>query len=337
MIPDEHELLEIWYGGRRPGWILRALAIVYGAVGALRRGAYRVRLLRQLRVPAPVIVVGNITAGGTGKTPLTIALVEALRARGLRPGVISRGYGGNGGAARPVAPTDDPRQVGDEPCLIAQATGVPVAVARDRVAAARLLLAGPDPPDVLIADDGLQHYRLGRDVEICVIDGERRFGNGRLLPAGPLREPIGRAGWCDFRVVNGGSAGTGETAMTLVGAEAVAIAQAPAIRRGLREFAGQRVHAVAGIGNPARFFALLRVAGIEPIEHAFADHHAFTVDDLRFGDEAPVLMTQKDAVKCAAFADARMWTVPVRAQLPEVFFEAVAERVRERKLVIGNR
>jgi len=335
MIPDERELLEVWYGGRQPGWFLRALAIVYAAVSALRRGAYRARLLRQVRVSVPVVVVGNITAGGTGKTPLTIALVEALRARGLQPGVISRGYGG-GGTARRVAPSDDPERVGDEPCLIAQATGVPVAVARDRIAAARLLLAEPDPPDVLIADDGLQHYRLGRDVEICVIDGERRFGNGRLIPAGPLREPVGRAGTCDFRVVNGGSAGTAETAMTLAGAEAVAIAPAPAIRRELRGFAGQRVHAVAGIGNPARFFALLRAAGIEPIEHAFPDHHAFTADDLRFGDDAPVLMTQKDAVKCTGFADPRMWTVPVRALLPEVFFDAVAARVRGRITQIGK-
>ena len=335
---DEQELQQVWYGGREPGWPLRVLAGVYAAVNALRRALYRAGLLRQVRLPVPVIVVGNITAGGTGKTPLTIALVEALRLRGFRPGVISRGHGGSADDVQRVDGAADPARVGDEPYLISQATGALVAVARDRVAAARLLLAQANPADVLIADDGLQHYRLGRDVEICVIDGARRFGNGRLLPAGPLREPVSRAARCDFRVVNGATAGAGETAMTLAGDEAIALAGAATpLRRRLRDFAGQRVHAVAGIGNPARFFTMLCDAGIDVIEHAFADHHPFVAADLRFGDELPVLMTQKDAVKCAAFADTKMWSVPVHAQLPEAFYDTIVERVRQRKAVVGSR
>jgi len=324
---EQRELQEIWYGDRPAPLLLRLLEAAYAGVTWLRRTLYLRGLLPRTRMPVPVIVVGNVSVGGTGKTPLTIALVEALRARGFRPAVVSRGYGASAGAALQVDARSDPAMVGDEPCLIARATGAAVAVCRDRVAAARLLLASAAPPDVLIADDGMQHYRLCRDVEICVIDGQRRFGNGRLLPAGPLREPQVRVRRCDFVVVNGGNAQDGETPMTLVGDAAVAL-DAPHEQRRLAEFAGQRVHAVAGIGNPARFFASLRRAGIEVIEHAFADHHPYAAADLQFGDDRPVLMTQKDAVKCGAFADARFWSVPVRAMLAETFFSAVEERLR---------
>ncbi|MBN8480287.1 MAG: tetraacyldisaccharide 4'-kinase, partial [Xanthomonadales bacterium] len=203
-------------------------------------------------------------------------------------------------------------------------TRVPVAVARARPAAARLL-AGCGV-DVVITDDGLQNPSLARDVEICVIDGERRFGNGRLLPAGPLREPVARLATCDFVVCNGGQARVGEVAMHLRGDIAVALAGEPGSRP-LASFAGQRVHAVAGIGHPARFFASLRAHGIEVVEHALPDHHAIRAMDLDFGDDLPVLMTEKDAVKCVAFADARMACVPVRAELPVVFFDGVAAAV----------
>jgi tetraacyldisaccharide 4'-kinase len=267
-------------------------------------------------------VVGNLTAGGTGKTPLTLALVEALRARGRRPGVVSRGYGGDQRAPILLGDTPDPAQVGDEPCLI-RAGGVPVAVGRDRPAAARLLLdAGCD---VLIADDGLQHYRLARDVEICVIDGVRRFGNGHLLPAGPLREPLARLAAVDFRVCNGGAAATGEIPMQLAGGWARALADGH--EQDLRAFADHRVHAVAGIGHPQRFFDSLRAQGIAVIEHAFSDHHAFVPVDLRFGDDLPVLMTEKDAIKCHGFAQPHWWSVPVRAVLPDSFYDAVYERI----------
>jgi len=324
---NESELQQVWYGSRRVPWVLRGLAAIYAPLAALRRGLYSAGLLPRTRLPVPVIVVGNISVGGTGKTPLTMALIEALRARGLNPGVVSRGYGGSATGPLLVDANSDPRIAGDEACLIAQLTRAPVAIGRDRGSAGHMLLEAARC-DVVIADDGLQHYKLCRDVEICVIDGQRRFGNGRLLPAGPLREPASRAAEFGFRVCNGGVAQTGEVAMTLHVDEAVALAS-PHQRRLLADWRGQRVHAVAGIGHPARFFAGLRAAGLELIEHAFADHFAYTKADLDFGDDLSVLMTEKDAVKCVAFADARCWRVPVRAKLPDDFFDAVAARVRQ--------
>ncbi|HST28048.1 MAG TPA: tetraacyldisaccharide 4'-kinase [Rudaea sp.] len=304
---------------------LRALAAVFGALAGLRRSLYAIGLLPRMHLPVPVIVVGNIAVGGTGKTPLTVALVEALRERGFKPGVVSRGYGGS--AREPVLLDANtlPELAGDEACLIHRATSAVVAVGRNRAAAARLLL-GKGDVDVIVADDGLQHYRLRRDAEICVIDGERRFGNGRLLPAGPLREPLARLACVDFRVCNGGQPQPGEVPMGLTGDTAVSLSDS-ARTRPLREFAGQRAHAVAGIGNPQRFFVQLRALGIAVVEHSFPDHHAFVAVDLAFGDDAPVLMTEKDAVKCAGFAQATWWSVPVRTELPESFFDAVVARI----------
>jgi tetraacyldisaccharide 4'-kinase len=236
--------------------------------------------------------------------------------------VVSRGYGGSQREPLLLGDTPDPAQVGDEPCLI-HASGVPVAVGRDRPSAARLLLdAGCN---VVIADDGLQHYRLARDVEICVIDGVRRFGNGRLLPAGPLREPMRRLQRVNLRVNNGGITADGEYAMQLHGSDAVRLLDGH--HQPLSTFAGGRVHAVAAIGNPQRFFDSLRSADIEVIEHAFADHHRFVPADLSFVDDLPVLMTDKDAVKCQGFAMAHWWRVPVEAQLPEAFYRALIERI----------
>ncbi|GAB3790031.1 tetraacyldisaccharide 4'-kinase [Dyella agri] len=317
------ELSGIWYGKGRSPWWTWPLAGLYGALGALRRVLYRAGLLRRVRLPVPVIVIGNLTAGGTGKTPLTIALAEALRARGFRPGVVSRGHGGRQREPMLLNGTPDPAAVGDEPCLI-RASGVPVAVGRDRPAAAQLLVA--DGCDVVIADDGLQHYRLARDLEICVIDGARRFGNGHLLPAGPLREPLRRLARVDLRVCNGGTAQAGEYPMRLVGGEAATLLGDH--RQALSAFAGRRVHAVAAIGHPARFFASLRAIGIDVFEHAFPDHHAFAAAELAFGDDLPVLMTDKDAVKCRGFAQPHWWRVPVQAELPAGFFDAVRVRLR---------
>jgi tetraacyldisaccharide 4'-kinase len=323
---SERELQAVWYGGVTPPWWLCVLTPIYAALTKLRRGLYAAGWLPRERLPVPVIVVGNITVGGTGKTPLVIALVEALRTRGFKPGVISRGYAGSGKELHRVDERSDPLIVGDEACVIFQSTHAPVAVCRDRVAAGRALLNSAGV-DLLIADDGLQHYRLQRDVEICVIDGARRFGNGYLLPAGPLREPVSRLDSIALRVCNGGEAKAGEVPMRLTGGEAVALAD-PRRRRPLRDFAGQRVHAVVGIGNPSRFFAQLRAVGLEIIEHAFNDHFAFAEKDFDLGDDLPVLMTSKDAVKCTAFARAHWWTVPVRAELPAQFFDAVAARLR---------
>lgn len=311
-----------WYAGGRAPWWTRPLAALYGGVIRLRGGLYRAGVLRSVRLPAPVIVIGNLSVGGTGKTPLTVAVAAALRAGGYRPGVVSRGYGGSQREPLLLGDTPDPAQVGDEPCLI-HASGVPVAVGRDRPAAARLLLdAGCR---VLVADDGLQHYRLARDVEICVIDGVRRFGNGRLLPAGPLREPLSRLRQVDLRVCNGGIAEDSEYLMQLRGGDVVALSDGRA--QPLASFRGQRVHAVAAIGNPQRFFDSLSAVGITPIEHSFADHHDFAAADLDFADGLPVLMTDKDAVKCQRFAQPHWWRVPVQADLPQAFYEALDDRL----------
>ena len=317
----------IWYGGGAVPWWLAALVPVYRALRALHLLPYRRGWRKAARVRVPVIVVGNLTAGGSGKTPLVIALVEALRQRGFKPGIISRGYGGTQREPLLLDDMPDPARVGDEPCLIRQRTGAPVAVSRDRARAADLLLERG--VDVVIADDGLQNPAFARDIEICVIDGQRRFGNARLLPAGPLREPLARLQDFGFRVCNGSVAQPGEIAMRLVGDMAVPVTRSASVRP-LESFAGERVHGVAAIGNPERFFDGLRAHGIDVITHAFADHQAFRATDFVFGDELPVLMTEKDAVKCTGFAKANFWCVPVRAELPDAFFDAIAARLRAR-------
>lgn len=320
------ELQRRWYQpGAAPPWWTRPLAGAYGCATGVRRVAYRRGWLRTARVGVPVVVVGNLVAGGAGKTPLVIALVAALRGRGFRPGVVSRGYGGEARSPMLLDGDPDPALSGDEPTLIRLRTGAPVAIGADRVATARLL-AGSGV-DVIVADDGLQHYALAREVEICVVDGERRFGNGLLLPAGPLREPPSRLRRVDFVVCNGGIAGTGEVPMRLVLAPAKRLSGLGPDRP-LSGFSGRRVHAVAGIGNPRRFFDALRTHGVDPVEHPFPDHRRYTPADFAFGDDAPVLMTEKDAVKCRAFAQAGWWSVPVAAELPGAFLDAVASRLR---------
>ena len=318
-----------WFDGSAPPLYARALERVYAFAIALRRRLYRSGLLRRRRVRVPVLVVGNLIAGGSGKTPVAIAMVERLRAAGWTPGVASRGYGREReDVARWVDAGTPPETGGDEPLLIARRTGAKVRVDRDRAAAAKALVAAGC--DVVVCDDGLQHYRLQRDLEIEVIDGRRRYGNGRLLPAGPLREPAARGAECDFRVLNSGSdmaqvPGFGEWPMRLVaGGVQPLLGGRP---QPLAVFAGRRVHAVAGIGDPERFFATLRAAGIGVVPHAFADHHRFSAGELDFGNDLPVLMTEKDAVKCAAFANERHFSVAVDAVLPEAFWIALLERM----------
>jgi len=313
-----------WFDGSRPPLHARALARVYGAASRMRR-----RLLRTRKVDRPVLVIGNLIAGGSGKTPLTIAVVERLRAAGWTPGVASRGYGRDDARnPRWVEPVTDPVLAGDEPVLIAARTGAKVRVDADRVAAAvALIRAGCD---IVVCDDGLQHYRLQRDVEIEVIDGKRRYGNGLLIPAGPMREPAARSARCDFRVLNVGSAGDieaafGEWPMRLATGQALPLLGGRALP--LSRFSGQRVHAVAGIGDPERFFDTLRSHGIAVVPHAFADHQRYTPEDLRFGSDLPVLMTEKDAVKCMRFAGERHFSVPVYGELPEAFWIALLDRL----------
>lgn len=321
------QLQQRWYEDRPPPWWTLPVAALYRAVTGVRRALYSHGWKRSEHLSVPVIVVGNITAGGAGKTPLVIALVEGLRAQGFRPGVVSRGYRGSASAPMLLDDDPDPHVVGDEPALIRLRTHVPVAIGSDRPQAARLLLdAGVD---VVIADDGLQHYALARDVEICVVDGGRRFGNGHLLPAGPLREPVSRLASVNFVICNGGEPRAGELAMSLQSGDAVAL-QEPSSTRALSSFAKRRVHAVAGIGNPARFFAMLREHHIEVVEHTFADHHAYAARDLQFNDELPLLMTEKDAVKCRGFARENWWAVPVHAVLPGEIFVRIPEMLVRR-------
>lgn len=325
-----------WHDGSTPPPHARVLAVLYGNLAALRRSAYRRGLLRKHKAGVPVLVVGNIVAGGTGKTPLVIALVERLRGQGWTPGVASRGHGREDEATpRWIEADSTASKVGDEPLLIARATGAKVRVDRDRVAAAKALVAAGC--DVVVCDDGLQHYRLARDIEIEVQDARRRYGNGRLLPAGPLREPVERAADCEFRVLNLGvsseddarrEAGLGEWPMRLQVGAAQPLHGGRA--QPLSLFAGQRVHAVAGIGDPERFFAMLRDAGIAVVPHAFPDHHAYVAADFEFGSRLPVLMTVKDAVKCADLTDAQAFMVPVDAVLPEAFWVALLERLPAR-------
>lgn len=322
-----------WYGPLVAGPGLRLLAGLYGGAVRIRRAAYRHAWLRAQRIGVPVIVIGNLGVGGSGKTPLVIALVESLRLAGWNPGVVSRGYGRRSRGPCRVDADTRPSDGGDEPVQIARRTGVAVMVDADRVAAARALCA--QGCNVIVADDGLQHYRLRRDIEIEVIDGARGYGNARLLPAGPLREPVERAQDCDFQVVNGGdpvATAANRYAMQLRGSELVGLGGAQ--RKPLVSLAGHRVHAVAGIGDPPRFFGMLRQAGIDPIEHAFADHRVYRAHDFAFAESLPIVMTEKDAVKCAGLGLQDAWMLPVHAQLADAFFAALFAQLT---LIAGTR
>jgi len=306
----ESWLNRIWYDRATPPWWLWPLSLTYGAVAGSRRFLYVKRLRRSTRMPCPVVVVGNLSVGGTGKTPLVCWLVARLNSLGFKPGVVTRGYGGSSGSIRLIEPSDDPRVVGDESIVLARRTRVPVAVGRDRPAASQLLVnAGCD---VIVSDDGLQHYPLARDCEIVVIDGDRRFGNGWLLPAGPLRETPARLAGADAIVVNGGRALLdGALSMRLEAKGALALVGGAS--KNLDDFAGHSVHAIAGIGNPERFFNMLRAHGIEVTGHALRDHVNLQAGDISFEGDRPVLMTEKDAVKCEGVAGPRHWYVPVTA------------------------
>jgi tetraacyldisaccharide 4'-kinase len=288
---------------------------LFAAIAAARRSLYRMGILRAARVGIPVVVVGNITAGGSGKTPVVLWVVQALAAQGWRPGIVSRGYGGRVSTLREapaaVHRASDPAVVGDEPVLLAQRSGCPVWVGADRVAACRALRTHHPECDVLVLDDGLQHYALARDVEIAVVDA-RGFGNGRRLPAGPLREPVSRLQEVDAVVCNGAS-GVQGFAMRLEGRGFVRLMEPASPPEGSP--GARRVHAVAGIGDPPRFFRHLEALGLEVVPHAFPDHHPFAAADLDFGDALPVVMTEKDAVKCAGFARPDWWMLPVAAEI----------------------
>lgn len=306
----------IWYEAHPAGLVLAPLGWLFRLVAALRRLVFRLQLRRVVRVNAPVIVVGNISVGGTGKTPLVIWLSRYL-GRSFRPGVVCHGYGGRSRTwPQKVRADSDPSTVGDEAVLLAKRCGCPVAAGPDRVASAKALIDHEDC-NLILSDDGLQHLSLARDVEIAVVDGTRRHGNGRCLPAGPLREPPSRLKQVDIVVANG-EVERGEFRMLIRPWKAVSVAgvEAP---RDLASFAGARVHAVCAIGNPHRFLGMLHEARMEVLAHVFPDHHLFTRAEIDFGDGLPVLMTEKDAVKCQRIAGAQHWYVPVRAELDESF------------------
>ncbi len=307
-----HWLQRQWYHLSLWHLVLWPVSLIFRVLVAVRRWLYRVGLLASVRLPVPVLVVGNITVGGTGKTPLVLWLAEWLRAQGYRPGIISRGYGGREGAPQSVSAASDPMLVGDEPVLLAKRLRCPVWVGADRVGVARALLKARPDCDILISDDGLQHYRLQRDMELVVVDGARRFGNGACLPAGPLREPVSRLRTVDAVVVNGGAAGAGEYAMQLAGYVFRHLRDENRVAD-QRDFLGQRIEAVAGIGNPARFFDTLRQLGLDVTEHPFPDHYAYQPDDLQYA--GTVIMTEKDAVKCSRFAPENSWYMAVDAEV----------------------
>lgn len=321
-------LQDAWYQEMYLSAWLMPLSMLYVDAIRLRRWLYRVGIYKRIKLPVPVIVVGNLTVGGTGKTPLVIWLVEFLRSRGYSPGVISRGYAGAGGQGpRSVTVDSDPAQVGDEALLLARRCSCPVVVDADRPAAARHLLAN-FACNVIISDDGLQHYALARDVEIVVIDGQRRFGNGYCLPVGPLREPPERLKQVDLVVVNGGDQlQAGEMAMACRGEQLVNLHNGE--RKALAEFAGQACRAVAGIGNPRRFFQQLVDAGLACETVAFPDHHAFSRPDLEFNDGKALIMTEKDAVKCSAFAQPHFWYLPISAELPAAFSQQLLQLLKK--------
>ena len=325
-----------WYEGAASGWLLLPFSGLFWLLLGLRRFLYGSGVLRTHKAAVPVVIVGNITAGGTGKTPTVLWLIGALRERGFRPGVVSRGYGGSkSDSSMRVEADTDPAVAGDEPVLLARRGQCPVVVDPDRVRAAAML--AEDGADVIVADDGLQHYRLARDYEICVIDGSRGLGNRRLLPSGPLRESAERLETVDQVLVNGVLQGS-EYELTTAEQNAIAFELVAtevcrlngSLTRPIERFAGTTVHAVAAIGNPRRFFDLLRSQGIQVIEHIFPDHAALTRKDLDFGDAFDVFMTEKDAVKLGAELKDRFWYVPVGLQMDPVLAAPLLEQIESR-------
>lgn len=331
---NDNWVQNIWYGESPLRWLLLPLTWIYAAFVACRRILYSLGVLSSRCVSVPVIVVGNIAVGGTGKTPLTIWLAQQLAARGYNPGIISRGYRGSVGS-RPVQATSasDPSVVGDEAVMIAARSDCPVVVHPDRVAAAELAIELG--ANVIVSDDGLQHYRLDRDFEIAVVDGTRRYGNRQLLPSGPLREPVTRLNTINQLFVQREADGSSELLhrssdrppldFRLV-ASAISRLDKSDIRN-IDDFSGTTVHAIAGIGNPERFFRLLEARDIKVIRHALADHAEISPDDIDFGDELDVIMTEKDAVKCGWLDTSNCWYVPVDVAINDADAEDLLDRI----------
>lgn len=321
-----------WYNKSGLTVFLEPFSWLFCLLVQIRRFLYHLKILHTTQLDVPIIVVGNLTVGGTGKTPLVIELANLLKKQGYRPGVISRGYGGKARTwPQQVRWDGDPTMVGDEAILIARRTRCPMAVGPDRVASAAALLKYTDC-NVIISDDGLQHYALGRDIEIAVIDSIRRYGNEKCLPAGPLREPLKRLEQVNFKVTNG-IAGPDEFAMTYE-AQKLCRADDPEVTLDLLSLKNQTVHAIAGIGHPQRFFDSLKRSGLDIVEHAFPDHYPFKKSDLDFGEIQPIVITEKDAVKCQRFYLHNVWYQPIKAVLDNQFTEqllVILERTNGQK------
>lgn len=348
----------LWFGSGRPKWHARSivrrllgvglspLSLLFGYAVAWRRRRFQGASADIERLPVPVVVIGNLTVGGSGKTPLVIALVESLRSAGYTPGVISRGYGGRGTRSKDATLEVDAQDVGaadrcgDEPVLIRRRTGVPVFVGKQRAEVARALIAAHPEVDVVLSDDGLQHYALARDFEIAVFDA-RGAGNGKMIPAGPLREPLSRLAEVDAIVLNGAGTTMPDLPDGIVPVQRPFLMELspgdaynvndPTKTRPLDSFRGRRLTAAAGIGNPQRFFTLLRGAGLSFHRMPMADHHAYRDNPFARRNSEAVLMTEKDAVKCARFEEARMWAIPVSARIDARLVEAIVGRIGGRK------
>jgi tetraacyldisaccharide 4'-kinase len=308
--------------------LLWPVSLLFRVLISVRFFLYWARLFKSAHPGIPVIVVGNVCVGGAGKTPLVLWIADFLRRNGRKPGIVSRGYGGSASRSREAHAASiaaDPAEVGDEPLLLARRSGCPVWVGADRVLAATTLHRENPDCDVIIADDGLQHYALRRDLEVCVVDAHG-LGNGMLLPAGPLREPLSRLRSVDGVVIHGAVEGLTGFSMKLQGENLANLANATDVRP-LKSFAGQKVHAVAGIGDPKRFFLQLAQAGLKVVPHPFPDHHVFRAEDLAFGDTAPVVMTEKDAVKCKRIAQAHTWVFAVDAAPDPAFGRWLLEKL----------
>ncbi len=316
-----------WYRITPLHLILWPLSVLFAVLAASRRTLYRLGILTSYHLPVPVIIVGNISVGGTGKTPLSLALAEQLIKHGKHPLIISRGYGGTASGSLAVDSNASAVSCGDEPLLMARRGICPVWIGRDRVATAIAALQAHPECDVILSDDGLQHYRLQRDVELLVVDGIRRFGNQQLLPAGPLRESVSRLNSVDAVVVNGGTALNGEYAMQLTGSRFYNLLD-PTRTVTAQELQGLRCHAVAGIGNPQRYFDALRTLGLDCVNHPYPDHHAYTAAELDYAACDALLLTEKDAVKCATFADARYWVLRVDAQIDPALIALILRKMQ---------
>ncbi len=324
-----HTLInETWYSQNLLSQLLKPVSWLFCGVVAVRRTLYSLRILHSTKLAVPVIVVGNISVGGTGKTPLVIWVAKFLKESGFTPGIVSRGYLGKAKSwPQQVRPDSDPVIVGDEAILISRQAACPMAVGPDRVAAGQALLKYSDC-DIIVSDDGLQHYALQRTLEVIVVDGERRFGNGYCLPAGPLRENTSRLDKADFVVTNG-IASHGEFAMRYSGKVLVNLLDADS-KLMLSEFKNMSVHAVSAIGNPQRFFDYLRSQGLNVIEHIFPDHYMYLQHDIEFDDDLAVIMTEKDAVKCQRYPLKNYWYLPINVEMKKEFGLRLLDKIGDR-------